>query len=394
MTIKRRRGLSIFLSCFLASAAWAQTAPIGIPVPPLGNGPFIIDTAEQHKVRINVVARGIPHPFGLAFLPGGDMLVTERAGKLRLIRDGILLPEAVKGLPAVRAGGGGLLDIVPDPNFASNKRLYFTFSKPSGQGADAALVLARARWEGDSLVDVEELVVGGVKPRSSGARIAFGKDGMVYVTTGAPFDNESQEPGSIYGKVLRVTMDGKAPPDKPFVGKAGARPEVFTMGHRDQLGLTVHPDTGAVLAVEHGPNGGDEMNLIQAGKNYGWPLVSYGRQYDGSLVADKPTRDGVTDPQVLWIPSIAPSGLLVYSGAKFPAWKGNVFVGSNREGEIPGTGHLERVVLNDKLQELRRESMFTELHQRIRDVRQGPDGFIYVVTDENDGAVLRIEPAN
>jgi glucose/arabinose dehydrogenase len=217
---------------------------------------------------------------------------------------------------------------------------------------------------------------------------------MVYMTTGAPFDNDSQEVNSIYGKVLRVTMDGKVPPDNPFVGKAGARGEVFSMGHRDQLGLTIHPTTGAVLAVEHGPNGGDEMNVIQAGKNYGWPLVSYGRQYDGSLVADKPTREGITDPTVLWIPSIAPSGLLVYSGDKFPAWKGNLFVGSNREGEIPGTGHVERVVFNDKLQELRRESMFTELHQRVRDVRQGPDGFIYVITDENDGAVLRIEPAN
>jgi glucose/arabinose dehydrogenase len=383
------------LSLAFAMVAWAQQTPgVGIPTPTLGNGPFVFDTGEQHKVRVSIVARGIPHPFALAFLPGGDMLVTERAGKLRLIRSGILMPEPVKGVPAVRAAGGGLLDIVPDPQFAQNKRLYFTFSKPVGTGNDAVTVLARARWDGDALVNVEELVTGSVKARSSGARIAFGKDGMVYMTTGAPFDNDSQEVNSIYGKVLRVTMDGKVPPDNPFVGKAGARGEVFSMGHRDQLGLTIHPTTGAVLAVEHGPNGGDEMNVIQAGKNYGWPLVSYGRQYDGSLVADKPTREGITDPTVLWIPSIAPSGLLVYSGDKFPAWKGNLFVGSNREGEIPGTGHVERVVFNDKLQELRRESMFTELHQRVRDVRQGPDGFIYVITDENDGAVLRIEPAN
>lgn len=381
----------VFLGVFL-TAAFAQQGPApGIPVTPLGNGPFVIDTAEQHKVKISVVARGIPHPFGLAFLPGGDMLVTERAGKLRLIRNGILLPEPVAGVPAVRAAGGGLLDIVPDPQFATNRRLYFTFSKPVGTGTDAVTVLARARWENDALVNVEELVIGSAKARSSGARIAF-KDGLIYMTTGGPFDNDSQELGSIYGKVLRVTMDGKPAPGNPFLGKAGARGEVYSMGHRDQLGLTIHPVTGAVLAVEHGPNGGDEMNVIEAGKNYGWPLVSYGRQYDGSLVADKPTREGITDPTVLWIPSIAPSGLLVYSGDKLPAWKGNLFVGSNREGEIPGTGHLERVVFNDKLQELRRESMFTELHQRIRDVRQGPDGFIYIITDENDGAVLRIEP--
>jgi len=385
--------LAVLLAMSVASFA-QQTPGVGIPTPVLGNGPYVFDTGEQHKVRISIVARGIPHPFGLAFLPGGDMLVTERAGKLRLIRNGLLMPEAVKGVPAVRAAGGGLLDIVPDPKFAENKRIYFTFSKPVGTGNDAATVLARAKWEGDAFVNVEELVVGSVKPRSSGARIAFGKDGMIYVTTGAPFDNDAQEVGSIYGKVLRVTMDGKVPADNPFVGKAGARGEVFSMGHRDQLGLTVHPVTGAVLAVEHGPNGGDEMNVIEAGKNYGWPLVSYGRQYDGSLVADKPTREGITDPTVLWIPSIAPSGLLVYSGDKFPTWKGNLFVGSNREGEIPGTGHLERVVFNDKLQELRRESMFGELHQRVRDVRQGPDGFIYVITDENDGAVLRIEPSN
>ncbi len=390
MNFTRALSFSLFVTTVFAQ----QTPGVGIPVPTLGPGPFISDTAEQHKVKISIVARGIPHPFGFAFLPGGDILVTERAGKLRLIRNGVLRPEPVAGVPAVRAAGGGLLDIVPDPKFAENRRLYFTFSKPSGEGTNAVTVLARARWEGDALVGIEELVTGSVKARSSGARIVFGRDGMIYVTTGAPFDNDSQEPGSIYGKVLRVTMDGKAPPDNPFAGKAGARPEVFTMGHRDQLGLTVHPVTGAVLAVEHGPNGGDEMNVIEAGKNYGWPLVSYGRQYDGSLVADKPTREGITDPTVLWIPSIAPSGLLVYSGDKFPTWKGNLFVGSNREGEIPGTGHLERVVFNDKLQELRRESMFTELHQRIRDVRQGPDGFIYVITDENDGAVLRIEPVN
>lgn len=379
---------------FVLASGFAQQAPApGIPVPPLGNGPFIIDTAEQHKVKISVVARGIPHPFSLAFLPGGDMLVTERAGKLRLIRNGVLMPEPVQGVPAVRAAGGGLLDIVPDPQFATNKRLYFTFSKPVGQGMDAVTVLARARWEGDALVGMEELMTGSAKARSSGARIAF-KDGLIYMTTGGPFDNDSQVPGSIYGKVLRMTMDGKPASGNPFLSQAGARGEVFSMGHRDQLGLTIHPVTGAVLAVEHGPNGGDEMNVIEAGKNYGWPLVSYGRQYDGSLVADKPTRDGITDPTVLWIPSIAPSGLLVYSGDKFPSWKNNLFVGSNREGEIPGTGHLERVVFNDKFQELRRESMFTDLHQRIRDVRQGPDGFVYMITDENDGAVLRLEPAN
>lgn len=378
----------------LLAPAFAQQAPApGIPVPALGPGPFIIDTAEQHKVKISIVARGIPRPFALAFLPNGDMLVTERGGRLRLIRNGVLQAEPVAGLPAIRVyRSAGLLDLALDPNFTQNNRIYFTYSKPNGTGNDTATVLARARWTGSALADVEDVLVGAVAPSTSGARIAFGKDGMLYMSTGAPFDENSQAPGSLYGKILRLTMDGKPAPGNPFEGKAGYRPEIYTMGHRDQLGLTVHPDTGAVLAVEHGPNGGDEVNLIQPGKNYGWPLLSYGRNYDGPRVAEHTWREGFEEPLVLWIPSIAPSGLLVYSGDKFPAWKGNLFVGSNREGEIPGTGHLERVVFNTKLEELRRESMFTELHQRIRDVRQGPDGFIYMITDEQDGMVLKLEP--
>ncbi|MEP6963192.1 MAG: PQQ-dependent sugar dehydrogenase [Acidobacteriota bacterium] len=375
-----------------AGARAQQTPGIGIPIAPLGTGPFVFDTAEQHKIRVTVIARGIPHPFALAFLPNGNMLVSERAGNLRIIRDG--RSEPVTGLPAIRAlRSAGLLDLAPDPKFAENQRLYFTYSKP-GQGTETATVLARARLDGNQLSNVEDLLVGAFAASTSGARIAFGRDGMVYMTTGAPFDGNSQEPTSLYGKILRVTMDGKAPPDNPFVGKAGYRPEIYTLGHRDQLGLTIHPETGAVLAVEHGPNGGDEVNLILPGRNYGWPLLSYGRTYEGPRVSDTPYKDGFEQPLVLWIPSIAPSGLLVYSGDRFAAWKGNLFVGGNRYGEIPGTGRLERVVFNAKMEELRRESLLTDLHQRIRDVRQGPDGLIYVITDEQDGAVLRIEPAN
>jgi glucose/arabinose dehydrogenase len=384
-----------FAAFFASAFGQAQQAPApGIPVPTLA-GPYIVDTAEQHKVKITVVARGMVRPFSLAFLPNGDMLVTQRGGQLRLIKNGVLQPAPVAGVPAVRvAGSAGLLDLAIDPQFARNNRIYFTYSKPMGTGNENATVLARARWTGSAFSNVEDLLVGAVNARTSGSRIAFGKDGMIYMSTGAPFDDNAQAPESLYGKVLRLTMDGTAPADNPFVGKPGYRPEIFTMGHRDQLGITVHPETGQVLSVEHGPNGGDEVNLIQAGKNYGWPLISYGRQYDGSKIGERPSREGIEDPIVLWIPSIAPSGMLFYTGDKFPQWKGNLFVGSNREGEIPGTGHLERVVFNGTLEELRRESMFTELHQRIRDVRQGPDGFIYVITDEQDGAVLRIEPAN
>jgi glucose/arabinose dehydrogenase len=216
---------------------------------------------------------------------------------------------------------------------------------------------------------------------------------MLYMTTGASNGNRAQEPGSLGGKVLRVRPDGTVPADNPFAGRAGYKPEIYTMGHRNQLGLAVNPVTGAVWSNENGPNGGDEINIIQPGKNYGWPVISYGRTYEGPRVSEIPWREGMELPLITWVPSIAISGMAFYTGDRFPAWKGNVFVGGMRTGEIPGTGHLERIVLNDKQEELRRESMLMELRQRIRDVRQGPDGLLYLLTDEETGALLRIEPA-
>ena len=217
---------------------------------------------------------------------------------------------------------------------------------------------------------------------------------MIYMTTGAATGNLAQDPNSDYGKILRLRMDGTVPPDNPFVGKAGHKPEVYTMGHRDQLGLAINPATGELFNDENGPNGGDEINRILPGRNYGWPLVSFGRGYDGARISASPVIEGIESPIVVWIPSIAPSGLAFYTGDRFPQWKGNVFVGGMREGEIAGTGRLERVVFNNKMEELRRESLLVELHQRIRDVRQGPDGLLYVLTEEEDGALLRIEPTN
>jgi glucose/arabinose dehydrogenase len=193
--------------------------------------------------------------------------------------------------------------------------------------------------------------------------------------------------------VLRLRDDGSIPPDNPYLGRPGARPEVYSIGHRDQLGLAWHAASGSLLAADHGPNGGDEVNLVMARRNYGWPLSSYGRQYDGPRVSETPVAEGVEQPLLLWVPSIGPSGLAIYTGDRFPAWKGNLFVGSARRGEVPRTGGLERVVLNDRLQEIRRETLLTELRQRIRDVRQGPDGLLYVLTDEDDGVLLRLEPA-
>ena len=223
--------------------------------------------------------------------------------------------------------------------------------------------------------------------------IAFAKDGTIFMTTGAATGNLAQDPNSDYGKVLHFNDDGSIPGGNPFVGRAGYKPEVYTLGHRDQLGLAIHPETGAGYSSENGPNGGDEINLILPGRNYGWPVVSYGRAYDGPRISEAPTRDAFEPPLVVWIPSIALSGMTFYSGDKFPAWKGNVFVGGMRQGEIAGTGRLDRAVSNAKMEELRRESLLSELHQRIRDVRQGPDGYIYVLTEEEDGALPRIEPA-
>ena len=377
-----------------ASHAYQQPPPIGIPHVALGAGPFLFDTAEQHKIRVTVVARGLAHPWSLAFLPNGDVLVTERAGRLRIVHDGVLDPKPLAGVPKVYAfRNAGLFDIVLHPKFAENKLVYFTYSK-QGENMQQAITLARGRLDGSGLTDVKDLFSGEWTTVLGGSRIAFDRTGMIFMTTGAATGVLAQDPSSDYGKVLRLRDDGTIPTDNPFVGRAGFKPEIYSLGHRDQLGLTIHPETGAVLSNENGPNGGDEINLILPGKNYGWPTISYGRTYEGPRVSDVPWKEGFEQPLVTWIPSIALSGMTFYSGDRFPAWKGNVFVGGMRYGEIPGTGRLERVVFNAKMEELRRESLLTDLKQRIRDVRQGPDGLLYVLTEEEDGALLRIEPAN
>jgi glucose/arabinose dehydrogenase len=374
--------------------AWPQQKPpIGVPHVDLASGPFVFDTAEQHKIRVSVVARGLVHPWSLAFLPDGNMLVTERPGRLRRIRDGVLDPQPLAGIPKVHAvRNAGLFDLALDPRFAENHQIFFTYTKPSENG-QLATALAVGKFEPTGLTGVHDIFVGEWTTLLAGSRIAFGRDGMIYMTTGAASGNAAQDPNSDYGKVLRLRPDGTIPADNPFVGRAGYKPEIYTLGHRDQLGLAVQPETGAVFSNENGPNGGDEINLILPGRNYGWPLVSFGRNYDGPKISDSPTREGIEPPLVVWIPSIALSGMTFYNGDKFPAWKGNVFVGGMRSGELPGTGHVERVVFNAKMEELRRESLLADLKQRIRDVRQGPDGLLYVLTEEEDGALLRIEPA-
>jgi glucose/arabinose dehydrogenase len=391
---------------FIVVASMAQQAPqqqkqekqqaIGVPVPPLGDGPFIFDSAEQHKIRVVVVTKGLSHPWSLAFLPDGSMLVTERPGRLRVVRNDRLDPRPVSGVPKVLAIQlSGLMDVALHPKFNENHLVYLTYNKP-GDNKRVATVLARGRYEGGALTGVQDIFAADWLPENANgynSRIAFGRDGMVYVSNGDSNSDAAQDPNSHRGKIMRLRDDGTVPPDNPFVGRAGYKPEIYSLGHRNTLGLIVHPVTGELWNNENGPNGGDEINVILPGRNYGWPSVSYGRWYEGPRVSQVPWRDGFEQPLLFWVPSIAVSGMAVYTGDRFPAWKNNVFVGSMRTGEIPGTGHLERIVFNEKWEELRRETLLGELHQRIRDVRQGPDGLLYLLTDEDDGALLRIEPA-
>ena len=367
-------------------------APSGIPKLPLPEQPVIYDTAEGQRIRVVVYATGLSHPWSAAFLPDGAMLVTERDGRLRLIRNGILDPKPVEGVPTIRrAGLSGLMDIALHPQFATNGFVYLSYAKPLNE-KETATAIARGRWNGTALTDVGDVFVApaGV---GGGARMAFGRDGTLYVTTGGG-GNAAQDPNSLSGKVLRLRDDGTVPSDNPFVGRAGHRPEIYTLGHRSSLGLAVHPGTGDIWQNENGPNGGDEINILKPGANYGWPLVSLGRTYPGPWQATQFWRDGFEQPVVYWTPSIAVSGMAFYTSDRLPKWKGDVFVGALREGEIPGTGHLERILFNEKMEELRRESLIQPLRQRIRDVRQGPDGLLYLLTDEDNGAVLRIEPAS
>ena len=395
----------LFVSTLGLSARAQQPPPLGIAAVSVGAGPYLFDTAEQHRLRVVVVARGLVHPFGVAILPNGDALVTERGTRLRIVRNAIahdgvpqLEPEPVAGLPAMPTfRGAGIQDIVLHPGFATNGLVYVSYNK-SGPAPDAAatrqsvLAILRGRFDGKAISGATEIFASDARAGNSGSRLAFGGDGLLYVTTGAPDGDFAQRLDTDFGKVLRLSDDGRVPDGNPFASRTGARPEIFSIGHRDQLGLVVHPD-GAVLASDHGPNGGDELNVILPGRNYGWPTSSYGRNYDGARISETPLPAGVEQPLVVWLPSIAPTGLAIYTGDRFPAWKGNVFIGSARRGEIPRTGGLERVVLNAKLEEIRRETLLTDLHQRIRDVRQGPDGLLYVITDEDDGVLLRLEPA-
>jgi glucose/arabinose dehydrogenase len=395
--------LLIVIALAAVTAFGQQKVPFenGIPVAPQGlagkklpDKPMEFDTAEGQRIRVVIVTRALEYPFGATFLPDGSMLVTERAGRLRIIRNGALDPKPVAGGPASYSAGEsglpgavhGYMDVALHPRFAENHFIYLSYTKSLDETHKVA-ALARARWDGTKLTETKDIfVTEGTGP----ARLAFGKDGTIYMSVSGA---DPQDPNTHGGKVLRLKDDGTIPPDNPFVGRANAKPEVFTLGHRNSLGLAMHPGTGEIWQNENGPNGGDEINILKPGRNYGWPIVSLGRSYPGPWQSERPGHAGFEPPVVYWMPAIAVSGMTFYTGDRFPKWKGDVFVGSLRTGEIPGTGHLERILFNEKMEELRRESLLTELRQRIRDVKQGPDGLLYVLTDQKEGAVLRIEPA-
>lgn len=406
-----------------AGGGRAATAPppISWASPPLPDGPLTVDTGLVRPIKISIT-KGLNQPWSMVFVQdaGGApvILVTERSGKLRIIRNGVLDPTPVPGLPTdIQASGlAGLMDIQLHPKFADNKLIYLTYHKrqasaaapaaPTGQGrggggAAGVITLARARWDGTKLVDLKDIFTS--IPTGNASRILFMRDGTLIMSVGygdPPQANDGnpnpekmppQDPMDLAGKTLRLKDDGTVPPDNPFIGRAGYRPEIYTLGHRNILGLTMNPATGAIWSVENGPNGGDEVNELMPGHNYGWPIIGNGRFYLGPRVSVNPYRDSMDPPVAYWVPAIAPSGLAFYTGDKFPEWKNNLFVGSMRQGEVPRSGHLERFDFNDKWEELHREGMLRDLQQRIRDVRQAPDGALYLLTAENDGALLKID---
>jgi glucose/arabinose dehydrogenase len=360
-----------------------------------------------HDYRVVPFAEGLVQPWSIAFLPGGDVLITERPGRLRIVRNGKLLPNPVEDVPpVVHSGQGGLLEVAPHPNFAANRLLYITYSKKTGEPATpkdvvpATTALIRGRFENDRLTNVEQLFQSESKGLGHfGGKIAFDKNGFLFLSLGdrqvPPQGDLEKHPAqdltNHHGKMIRLHDDGKIPADNPFVKQAGAKPETWSYGHRNIQGLAVHPETGEVWANEHGPQGGDELNLIKPLTNYGWPVVGYGVNYRTGLAIHSGThREGMAQPAQVWVPSIGMSGLMIYTGDKFPSWRNHFFVGGMAGQQVV------RMAYDPKRGFGARELLATDMG-RIRDIRQGLDGFIYLVTDDRDGKptpVLRMEPVD
>ena len=409
--------MSLAIAIHQTSPATHAQQAVTVEAPSLDR-PLIFDSTTRGsgggnipgpKFRV-VPLRGLEYPYALAFLPDGSMLITERAGRLRIVRDGKLDPRPIAGIPeVVNTRQRGMNDIALHPRFAENHWIYFTYYKPAaGSMANAKATLGRARFDGGyTLSEVRDIFsTDSVVAGPSAAKIVFGRDGKIYMAIGIPIPRpandavsatttDAQSPNNYYGKVLRLNDDGTAPNDNPFYGRPGHKPELYALGIRNAMGLYVHPETGEIWETENGPQGGDELNIIKAGKNYGWPVISYGRSYTGEVsggtgpASDQPFAPGMEQPWLFWAPSISTAAITFYTGDRFPQWKGNIFVGG-----LVGA-QLQRVVLSPTNGlPTRRQPMLTELKQRIREVKQGQDGLLYLLTDEEAGALLRIEPVD
>ncbi|WP_341912025.1 PQQ-dependent sugar dehydrogenase [Ferrovibrio terrae] len=370
-----------FLTAPLLLAMLAAPVAVAQPVP-------VIRT-EAASLRVVTVASGLENPWGMAFLPDGRILVTERPGRMRVVaKDGALSPPLGNVPKVYDSGQGGLLDVTLDPDFARSRLLYFTYAEPGDGGAGTAL--ATAVFNETTLTDVKVLfrqqpkVSGGLH---FGSRVVVGSDGKLWLGVGERYRRDEAQNLNVHlGKLLRLNKDGSVPADNPFVGRSDARPEIWSYGHRNIQGMARHPQTGIVWLHEHGAQGGDEINIPERAKNYGWPVITHGIDYSGAKIGVGTAAPGMEQPLLHWTPSIAPSGMAFYSGSKMPGWTGNLFVGSLKFGT------LHRVVL-DGTRVVRQEQMLKEIGDNIRDVRDGPDGFLYLATDSPRGRILRLEPA-
>lgn len=354
--------------------------------------------AAYHNYRVTEVADGLVHPWSMSWLPNGDMLVTEKPGRLRIVRNGQLLPEAVPGVPEVfYEGQGGLFEVLPHPDFEENHWVYLSYSKPVGDNSTTTIV--RGQLENDRLTNVTEIFAAQANGRSHyGGKMIFDADGYLFLTLGdrqAPSVGDltahpAQDTSNHHGVIVRLHDDGRVPSDNPFVGQAGVLPEIWSYGHRSPQGLAIHPETGDLWMTEHGPQGGDELNRIIPGANYGWPVVGYGVNYvSSSPIHERQTLTGMESPTHFWVPSIATSGLMIYDGDKFPMWRGSIFAGS-LAGE-----QIARLEMDEDFRTVIREETLAYDMGRLRDVRQGPDGYIYIAIEDRAGApskLVRLEP--
>ena len=387
-------GLFVVSSPVVGQSADARSGP---------DGEGEVQVTARHDFRVVTVAEDLEYPWSMAWLPSGDMIVTERPGRLRIIRDGALDPNPITGWPAVyrQRGQGGFMDVVPHPDFATNRLLYLSYGKPNENGSMGTTTVVRGRLEGDRVVDVEEIFESnawGDNNNHFSGRMAFDRGGYLFLTVGDRMldpdllaDHPAQDLTNHMGTIVRLHDDGRVPSDNPFVGRDDALPEIWSYGHRNLQGLTVHPETGDLWSNEHGPRGGDELNLIVSGRNYGWPVVSFGIHYDGRVITPEAERQGMESPRFVWVPSIGTSGLMFYSGDRFPWWRGSAFVGG-LVGERVARVSLSRGIAVSE------ETLLGGVLGRIRDVREGPDGFVYLAIEGDRGGspltnVVRLEPS-